>query len=28
MPSDQALYKGLPIPAWQLQLGIIWEFWN
>jgi len=28
MPKDQPLYDHLPIPSFQLQVGISWEFWN
>jgi hypothetical protein len=28
MNRAQPLYTHFPIPSWQLQLGLIWEFWN
>ena len=28
MNQDQPLYDHHPIPSWQLNLGLIWEFWN
>ncbi len=28
MNSAQPLYEHLPIPSWQLQVGLVWEFWN
>jgi len=28
MNAAQPLYEHLPIPSWQLQVGLIWEFWN
>ncbi|MEY3048794.1 MAG: hypothetical protein RL365_832 [Bacteroidota bacterium] len=28
MNSAQPLYEHLPIPNWQLQVGLVWEFWN
>ncbi len=28
MNRAQPLYTYFPIPSWQLQLGLIWEFWN
>lgn len=28
MNAAQPLYEHLPIPSWQLQVGLVWEFWN
>lgn len=28
MPNRQPLLVGLPVPTWQLKLGITWVFWN
>lgn len=28
MNRTQPIYQHVPIPSWQLQLGLIWEFWN
>lgn len=28
MNAAQPVYEHLPIPSWQLQVGLIWEFWN
>ncbi|MEY4141862.1 MAG: hypothetical protein RL110_1234 [Bacteroidota bacterium] len=28
MENQQRLFVGLPVPSWQLKLGITWFFWN
>jgi len=28
MNQSQPLYDHYPIPSWQLNVGLIWEFWN
>ena len=28
MPTQQMLYKDIPIPTWQLKMGVTWVFWN
>jgi len=28
MPNQQVLFVNLPVPSWQIKMGITWVFWN